>query len=192
MSRETTRYRKVTLSLFTFLLDREITDFPCPPEVETARFERDTLSDWDSMNGFRNREVAMSRLERGESVWVALEGGMVLSYCWMSDQVTSIGEIEKRIMLADNEVYLYDAFTHAPHRGRKLFPSLLVAALHHLRDRGIYRAIIGVLDENVASRNAINRAGFRLFQKFYSIRIFRYSFLLRGRILVPQRKVVVI
>ena len=192
MSREVKCYRKVTLSLYTFLLDREIPEIPSPPGVEIACIGVGNLPAWDSVKGLRNRKQTSRRLKRGESVWVALREREVLSYCWMSDRVTQIGEIEKRILPADNEVYLYDAFTLSPHRGRKLFPSLLVAALEYLGSAGISRAIIGVLDENVASRNAIARAGFTLFQNLHSMRIFGYSFLVRGRILLSQRKVVVI
>lgn len=59
-------------------------------------------------------------------------------------------------------VSLYDFYTLPEFRGRKLYQSLLAHILRQRFDQGAQHAYIGVAANNVASRKAIERVGFRL------------------------------
>ena len=77
----------------------------------------------------------------------------------------AIGEVRREIYPRRGEIYLYDAFTFPEYRGQNLYPAILNRILTHSCQKELQRALIFVLDDNVASIRGVQKAGFREFQR---------------------------
>ncbi len=165
-------------------------DFPYPAEIppsearidvehvilEGASANRHLISD------VQGERLTARRFERGEKCFAALEKGKAVSYIWGARGVVGVEEIDKAVKPAPTEIYLYDAFTLEPWRGRNLYPSVLRRALEHGRDLGLRRSLIFVESGNAASRRGVDKAGFTLFQTLYYNRFLVFS---RSRLSEP-------
>lgn len=117
-------------------------------------------------------ELVHSRFSRGDLCCCALHKSDVVSYCWVVSHRELVGEIERVVKLGEGEIYLFDAFTSPPHRGRNLFPAILSKSLKWAKSQAYSRALIFALTNNRPSIRAINKAGFRLFQTVTFIKFF--------------------
>ncbi|HVQ76104.1 MAG TPA: GNAT family N-acetyltransferase [Candidatus Binatia bacterium] len=106
---------------------------------------------------------AEHRLQEGEACAVARHGADAIAYCWLTWEPVWVEEVRRVLVPAPDEVYAYDAFTVPDWRGRALFPALLSRLHEFARAEGRSRAMVFALDRNVASRRAIEHAGFSLF-----------------------------
>lgn len=127
-----------------------------------------------------DRFLFQPRFERGELVWTAHnDANKIVSYCWVTRKPVEIGEIGCAVNPRADEIYLYDAFTFAEYRGQNLYPAVMQRILEHSRKAGLRRALIFVMNDNVASIRGVRKAGFHEFQRvtYYNIIGFvRYSY----------------
>lgn len=107
---------------------------------------------------------AERRIREGQVCVAACHGSKVIAYCWLTWQPEWVAEIDRLVVPGPDEAYLYEAFTEPGWRGRGLFPAMLFRLLDYARAQGRRRALIFVLTDNRASRRAIEKAGFELFQ----------------------------
>jgi len=125
---------------------------------------------------------AERRILEGQVCVVARYRGSVIAYCWLTRQPEWVAEIDRLVVPGPDEVYLYEAFTEPGWRGRGLFPAMLFQLLAYARAQGRHRALIFVLTDNRASRRAIEKAGFELFQTVSKVELAGLRRLLfRGR-----------
>jgi GNAT superfamily N-acetyltransferase len=150
-----------TLRLYERRLDGPITPGTPGGGLEIAVWDSPEAPAWA---GSWWRREAAERLREGQACAVARHGGHVVAYCWLAVTPVPVAEIDRVVVPGAEEVYLYDAFTIPEWRGRGLFTTLLLELLTYMRRRGRKRALIFVLARNEASRRAIERGGFRLFQ----------------------------
>src|SRR5262245_9838786 len=152
--------RVATLCLYDRDIGAPIVPVALPPGIE--------LSMWDSPAQASGAQAwyreAQRRMREGQAVAVARRGTDVVAYCWLTRAPEWVAEIGRRVVPGPDEVYLYDAFTVPEWRGHRLFPAMLGALVEYARTQGKRRALIFVLSRNRASRRAIERGGFDLFQ----------------------------
>lgn len=153
--------RVATLCLYERQLDEAIGPGRLPPGVD--------LAVWDSppAEGDAGRpwhREAERRIDGGQVCVVARHGADVIAYCWLTWRPEWVAEIDRFVVPGPDEAYLYEAFTQPAWRGRGLFSSMLFRLLGYARAQGRRRALIFVLTDNSASRRAIERTGFELFQ----------------------------
>lgn len=127
-----------------------------------------------------DHSLAKRRFERGEVCFAALHEGKIVSYCWMAQGKIGIEELDLAVSTLPDEVYLYDAFTLPPWRGRGLYPVILREMLLYAGRNGFSRALIFVAAGNTASRRGVLKAGFLEFQvvthlSILGIPFYRYS-----------------
>jgi len=161
--------RVSTLCLYERQLDAPVAPGPLPPGVE--------LAVWDSppAEGDAGRPwhaEAERRIHEGQACVVARHGGDVMAYCWLTWRPEWVAEIDRFVVPGPDEAYLYEAFTQPTWRGRGLFSAMLFRLLAYARAQGRRRALIFVLTDNRASRRAIERTGFELFQTVSTIEVF--------------------
>lgn len=135
------------------------------------------------------REVAERRFERGEICFAALHKGEVVSYCWLAQGEVGIEEMDLAVKTHPDEVYLYDAVTLKPWRGRGLYPALLGEMVAYASKGGFSRALIFVSSSNRSSRRGVMKAGFIEFQVVTCLKIFRLSFYWQSEAADNQRPV---
>ncbi|MFQ5912745.1 MAG: GNAT family N-acetyltransferase [Nitrospinota bacterium] len=121
-------------------------------------------------------DLVHQRLERGEIFFGAVHEGKIVSYCWLAQGKIGIEEINLAVCTQPGEVYLYDAYTLAPWRGKGLYPVVLREMLQYAGQNGFSRALIFVAADNTASRRGVLKAGFLEFQVVTCLAIFGFSF----------------
>jgi GNAT superfamily N-acetyltransferase len=141
-------------------------DMP-PPPVEPrldARFQEcaseSTATLADAM-GLRDANEVRERMASGRRCMLALVGGRIAGYGWISVRPEYIGEQEREIKLQANEAYVWDCATMPGFRGQRLYSALLSRILTVLRAQGVRRAWIGTARSNVPSLRAFATAGFQ-------------------------------
>ena len=113
----------------------------------------------------QGKRLVDRRFGRDEICFVAIHEGYVVSYIWGSRGKVGVEEISLAVKTAPGEIYLYDAFTLEPWRGKNLYPSVLQRALEYGRDLKLDRSTIFVEAKNTPSIRGVTKAGFTLFQK---------------------------
>jgi GNAT superfamily N-acetyltransferase len=150
--------RVITLRLYGQRLAAAAPPGDSPPEVD--------LEVWESA---RDRDVSWHldgprRFRDGQVCAVARHDKQIVAYCWLAYTPIPVAEIDRVVVPASDEVYLYDAFTHPGWRGRGLFTLMLRHLLAYARSQGRRRALIFAEARNLPSCRAIERAGFEIFQ----------------------------
>ncbi len=163
-----------TLRLYERRLDGPVTPGAHPPGLQFAVWDSPTAPAWA---GAWWHQEAGDRLREGQACAVARHEAEVVAYCWLAVTPVPVAEIDRVVVPGPEEVYLYDAFTVPEWRGRGLFTTLLLDLLTYTRAQGRKRALIFVLARNEASRRAIERGGFRLFQTVSRVELFGLPFL---------------
>ena len=106
------------------------------------------------------REVVNTRLREGQRCCMVLRHNKFISYCWMAERRTYIGEVKRDINLKEGDIYLYDCYTLPEERGKGLYPLLLMRASQKASHEGFRRALIFSESRNIFSRKGILKAGF--------------------------------
>jgi GNAT superfamily N-acetyltransferase len=150
--------RVITLRLYGQRLAGAAPPGAPPPDIALEVWEspRDKDVSWH-LDGPR-------RFRDGQACAVALHDKQVVAYCWLASTPIPVAEIDRVVVPAADEVYLYDAFTVPGWRGRGFFTLMLRHLLAHARSQGRRRALIFAEARNVPSCRAIERAGFAILQ----------------------------
>ena len=164
----------VELCLYDFLHTEEIPPSEARIEVEHIILEA-ASENRHLITDVQGESLTARRFERGEKCFVALEDGKAVSYIWGARGVVGVEEIDKAVKPEAKEIYLYDAFTLEPWRGRNLYPAVLRRALEYGEKLGLTRSLIFVEAKNTASRRGVDKAGFIQFQTLYHNRFFVFS-----------------
>ncbi len=157
-------YNKIELGLYDFIYTGEISKNEARIEAtyETIVGDSPNRKLIEEVQGDRLTKV---RFGRDEMCFVAIHDGHVVSYIWGSRGKVGVEEIMMAVDIAPTEIYLYDAFTLEPWRGRNLYPAVLQRALEFGGILGLKRSTIFVEARNTPSIRGVTKAGFTLFQK---------------------------
>ena len=157
-------YNKIELGLYDFIYTGEISKNEARIEAtyETIVGDSPNRKLIEEVQGDRLTKV---RFGRDEMCFVAIHDGHVVSYIWGSRGKVGVEEIMMAVDIAPTEIYLYDAFTLEPWRGRNLYPAVLQRALEFGGILDLKRSTIFVEAKNTPSIRGVTKAGFNLFQK---------------------------
>jgi hypothetical protein len=128
----------------------------------------------------RDPEVALSAefvryaLAKGDKCFGFVHDGALRAYGWYATTPTRVSP-ELRIDFARGYVYMYHGFTHASHRGRRLFPTGMTRALRHFRSVGYKGMLLYVDATNLDSLKSCARMGWRVFGTAYVVKLFGRS-----------------
>jgi GNAT superfamily N-acetyltransferase len=110
------------------------------------------------------KSVIESRLEKDDKVFIARSNGDLVAYLFAATSKADIGEIDEWLIVGQNEVYLYDAFTVSRVRGKGIYPRLIAHASAYFKNQGCKHALIFSTSGNTASIRGIERCGFRCYE----------------------------
>jgi ribosomal protein S18 acetylase RimI-like enzyme len=102
------------------------------------------------------------RWAHGDRCYGGWRDGQLVHHSWVTRNDSYIAEIRGWVKPGSDEAYIYDCFTDGSCRGLGIFPAVLSTVSGILFDQGVRRVWIAVEAENLSSRKAIERAGFRL------------------------------
>lgn len=128
----------------------------------------------DPQTGF-SEQFMRHALAKGDKCYGFTHRGALRAYGWYATNPTRISS-ELRIHFRPGYVYLYKAFTHERHRGKRLYPSGMTRALRHYRSIG-YKGMLAYVDAtNLDSLKSCARMGFRVFGSIYVVKLFGRHF----------------
>ena len=162
--------RREILNLFTFDLKKEVPS-PSRPVAIHEKLVRSELID---------EKILKARLGQGDLLFRAEKEGKELGYIFGAVRETGVSEIEAHLIVANDEVYLYDAFVRPEFRGQGIYPELLKAALNYFKGKK-RRALIFTTASNRMSRRGIEKAGFFHYQTVIFYNLFGIKFYRFGR-----------
>lgn len=137
---------------------------PPPLPVQIAGiFQELTTSDVDELAaamGLPGPEVVEQRLSAGRRCFTLKADGRIITYGWVTHGPESVGELERRFHLEQDETYVWDCATVSQWRMKGGYSTLLNRIIHHLHDEGVPRIWIGASRLNHPSVRGIANAGF--------------------------------
>ena len=101
-----------------------------------------------------------TRLSDDVRCFVVEEEGKLLHSSWLTTTAAWAREIARFLTPPSGDAYVYESFTRADARGRGIYPLALAGILSAMADEGIGRVWVGVEASNLASRRAMEKAGF--------------------------------
>lgn len=102
---------------------------------------------------FGHSESAIrGRFARGDRVWLAIESGHLLGYCWFTSEHYLDEASGLEFSVRADETWLYDAMVAKWARGRGIYPRLLASAVNQLARDGKTRVRILV---DCLNRNSV-------------------------------------
>jgi hypothetical protein len=147
--------------------------FLLPPRHYVGGF----LSPHELADFARDAEASVSEefleyaLSKGDKCYGFTHDGALRAYGWYASTPTRISR-ELRLHFSRDYIYMYKAFTHESHRGRRLFPFGVTRALRHYRAAGYKGMVLYVDANNLDSLKSCARMGFRMFGTLYVAKLF--------------------
>jgi hypothetical protein len=136
-----------------FLSPRELAEFARDPEALVSE------------------EFLGYALSKGDKCYGFAHDGALRAYGWYASTPTRISR-ELRLHFSRDYIYMYKAFTHESHRGRRLFPFGVTRALRHYCAAGYKGMVLYVDANNLDSLKSCARMGFRVFGTIYVAKLF--------------------
>lgn len=102
--------------------------------------------------------LVAQRLAHGDEFFGWQTGHRIVSFGWVCHRDRSVGPV--RLTEASGRAFLFNFHTAIAHRGRGLYPALLLAIQSVLGSEGFTELIIDVNESNTASAKAIDKARF--------------------------------
>jgi len=115
---------------------------------------------------------------KGDRCYGFTHNGALVGFAWYATNPTRVSP-ELSLHFSRNYVYMYKAFTHEMHRGKRLYPIGMSRALRHYRSVGYEGMLAYVEATNLDSLKSCARMGCRVFGSIYVVgllgRYFAYS-----------------
>jgi RimJ/RimL family protein N-acetyltransferase len=143
------------------LLERQLTR--ARPEVAVADDMQVSVLDDSEIAAYlalRRDQDALTirrRLLQGHRCFVVWHRGQIVHAAWAATGQAPIDYLSRRLVLGPAEVFVFDAYTAPPFRGRGASPLRALALDRHFRDLGFRAVLTAVHPEN--------RPGFRPVEK---------------------------
>jgi GNAT superfamily N-acetyltransferase len=141
---------------------------PCPSRVANTDSLHDLLSyqPFDSSDHPRQGFLsgALSRIDSAVHPYTVVRDGVLAHYGWLTGRTKQsfITEVQHAYVYPPNSAVMWDFYTRPSHRGQGLYSQSLKQILDDAsKIPGTEYIYIAVLADNVASRKAIERAGFQ-------------------------------
>jgi GNAT superfamily N-acetyltransferase len=104
-----------------------------------------------------------TRLRQQQQCFVADGAGGIVGFAWVSHTALWIDEIELLYQVEPGEMFIYDCYVDASHRGKGIYPALINASVRHARDADAAPAValIASMAWNAASIRGIGKTNFK-------------------------------
>lgn len=150
-----------------------VADFLAVPPGYAAAFVADSAVRKSMRDGrFEASEQFVGEaLAKGDKCYGLSQDDALSAYSWYATTPTRALP-GLRVHFSRDYVYMYKAFTHEPHRGRRLYAVGVTRALRHYRSIG-YKGVLAYVDaSNLDSLKSCARMGFKPFGSIYVLEAF--------------------
>lgn len=123
-----------------------------------------TEDDLDKFKGIVNErkfELFEERFKKGRVCFVALFQGKIVYFGWISFENEYESNCQIKVELNGKGAYWFDCYTAPKYRQNKLHTALTTKALIYLKNKGYKKVLILVYNNNIFSRKAFSKVGFK-------------------------------
>jgi len=123
----------------------------------------------------RKIKLFRERFKKNKICFIALDQEKIAYFGWISfdDEFESIFQI--RVKVADKEAYWFDCHTIPEYRHNGLHSAITIKALIYLKDKGCKKVLTHVMKNNIYSRKAFRKVGFKEKKIITLIKIFNFK-----------------
>jgi GNAT superfamily N-acetyltransferase len=147
---------------------------PIEPDVE-VRIARLTRDDVEAYARFRPRAPFDDRLAKGHEIVAAWLGDRIVHAAWIATGRGPASYLDRDLVLAPDELLVYDSFTSPDHRGMAIAPARMSHVFREYRKRGYRRCLAIVAVENEGGRRAMESGGYRAIGRYACLRAGRWT-----------------
>ena len=152
----------------------------CSARVETVFEEltKDGVDDLAAAMNLSSPDIIYERLEGNRRCFVLKIADQIATYGWVTHGEESVGELERKFYLYDDEAYIWDCATIPDYRGQRCYSALLSGMIYQLHAEHTLRIWIGASKQNLPSIRGFTNAGFQpvldlTYQRFYRLTMLR-------------------
>jgi GNAT superfamily N-acetyltransferase len=124
-----------------------------------------------AFRGGMRAEAVSARLDAGDRCLAAWHAGCIVGAMWGSTSGVRSLYLGRDLDLAPGEAFQFDVYTAPAARGQGIAPSLTIAWLRYLREKGYSAAIQLTLPENRSALRAHAKVGYRVIGIVRSIQL---------------------
>lgn len=135
----------------------------------------DDLDKFKEIVNERKFELFKERFKKDRICFIALDQKKIAYFGWISfdDEYESIFQI--RVKVNDKEAYWFDCHTMPEYRQNGLHGAITAKALIYLKDKGCKKVLTHVMKDNIYSRKAFRKVGFKEKRTVTLIKIFNFK-----------------
>lgn len=156
-------YLDETHVIYELTLDGERPKKNLPPEFELVKGGENDLPLLNQLSDISEHQ-ARQLLGPGNDLWLVLEGRQTAFACWIYRDAMLISAAQNgRLELTPEIVCLEDSVASPLYRGRGIAPAAWSQIADRLEQSGARYMVTKIEEDNVASRRAVEKSGFRHF-----------------------------
>lgn len=135
----------------------------------------------DPQNGLPRDFVERATLKRDECLGLCDANGHLAAYGWYASTPTPIDPPDLWLTFSPDYVYMYNGFTQAGHRGKRLHGVGMTSALQHYLSSGRKGLVSYIEANNFDSLKSSLRMGYTVVGSIYVLKIFGHYFIRASR-----------
>lgn len=161
--------------IYECLLEMQIKEIEPKIKVTIRTAVEDDLDKFKEIVNERKFELFKERFKKDRICFIALDQKKIAYFGWISfdDEYESIFQI--RVKVNDKEAYWFDCHTMPEYRQNGLHGAITAKALIYLKDKGCKKVLTHVMKDNIYSRKAFRKVGFKEKRTVTLIKIFNFK-----------------
>ncbi len=144
-----------SLRLFSLDLREALPEIKPRIKVDVAFHERPITLDAVPLATIQQRII------QGDKIFAAYHQSKPVAYLFTTTKSCWVSEVQNLFCTAEDEVYLYDAFTSAEYRRYRIYTFLINTTVRFFKKQAFSYALIFSSASNIHSLKAIKLAGFK-------------------------------
>ena len=161
--------------IYEYLLEMPIKKIEPKIKVTIRAATEDDLDKFKGIVNERKIKLFKKRFKKDRICFMALDQEKIAYFGWISfdDEYESIFQIIVKVN--DKEAYWFDCHTIPEYRRNGLHSAITAKALIYLKDKGCKKVLTHVMKNNIYSRKAFRKVGFKEKRMVTLIKIFNFK-----------------
>ena len=161
--------------IYEYLLEMPIKKIEPKIKVTIRVATEDDLDKFKGIVNERKIKLFKKRFKKDRICFMALDQEKIAYFGWISfdDEYESIFQIIVKVN--DKEAYWFDCHTIPEYRRNGLHSAITAKALIYLKDKGCKKVLTHVMKNNIYSRKAFRKVGFKEKRMVTLIKIFNFK-----------------
>ena len=161
--------------IYEYLLKMPIEEIEPKIKVTIRAAVEDDLDKFKGIVNERKIKLFRKRFKKDRVCFIALDQEKIADFGWISfdDEYESIFQI--RVKVNDKEAYWFDCHTMPQYRLNGLHSAVTAKALIYLKDKGCKKVLTHVMKDNIYSRKAFEKVGFKEKRMVTLIKLFNFK-----------------